>query len=200
MEKQLLNINGETISIPACYQRVDSMPGDPANSVPFEVQTENAICVAFISAVDYSKSLPRTQNELVNGIRHFLADNQGLIEVVAEKEYVFSIVKNLKQPGGVQYILTYQKFCKEFIVNIQAFFEEIGITGTRECMVHEICRREGVLKSDDPFAGWTKDPYDDSVTTGALMNLSEQERFDAKFPGHPLTMCREFVHCLTGKE
>lgn len=104
MKKQTISINGVAISIPEYYQKVDSMPGDPENSVPYEVRSENAACIAFVSAEDYSKALPREQEELVNGIRHYLADNQGLIEVVAKNDYVFSIVKNLKKPHGVQYI------------------------------------------------------------------------------------------------
>lgn len=49
----------------------------------------------------------------------------------------------------------------------------------------------------NPLAGWTKDPYDENVKTGALMNVSEQEQFDEKFPGFPLSMCREFIKCVT---
>ena len=197
MDKQVIKVNGESVAFPTYYQKVDSMPGDPENSVPYEVQTPNAGCIAFISAEDYSKALPREQDELIGGIRHFLSDNQGLIEVVAENDYVYSIVKNLKEPHGVQYILTYQKFYKDFLINIQGFFEEAGTTGIRETMVYALLKGEDVLGSDDdPFAGWMKDPYDDSITTGARMNLSEQEEFDEKFPGFPLSMCRELVKCL----
>lgn len=197
MEKQTIKINGGSVTFPSYYHKVDSMPGDPENSVPYEVQTPNAGCIVFISAEDYSRSLPREQDELIDGIRQFLSDNQGLIKVVAEKDYVYSIVKNLKEPHGVQYILTYQKFYNDFLINIQGFFEEAGMTGIRESMVYAILKGEDALGNDeDPFAGWVKDPYDDSVITGARMNLSEQEEFDEKFPGFPLSMCRELVKCL----
>ena len=198
MEKQEIYVNGETLCIPGYYQKVDSMPGDPENSVPYEVQTPNAGCIAFISAVDVSKALPRKQEELIGGIRHFLADNQGIIEVVTEKDYVYSIVKNLRKPSGVQYILTYQKFCGNLIVEIQAFFEENGTTGIRESMVYAVLHNEKLIGDEKkPLAGWTKDPYDENVKTGALMNISEQEQFDEKFPGFPLSMCRDFIKCVT---
>ncbi|MBP3804013.1 MAG: hypothetical protein J6I76_08965 [Oribacterium sp.] len=138
---QEIQINGKTISIPDYYQRVDSMPDDPEGSLPYMVQTENATCFALMFPVDGSQSLPRTQEELIAGIRQFLGENQGLIEVVAEPDYVYSIVKTLKQPSGVQYVLTYQKFYPEFILNIQAFFEETGMTGIRDNVVYEMCRR-----------------------------------------------------------
>lgn len=118
MDIQELHVNGKSVSIPKYYQRVDSMPDDPEGSLPYMVQTENAACFALIFPVDESQSLPRTQDELIAGIRQFLGENQGLIEAIAETDYVFSIVKTLKQPSGVQYVLTYQKFYPEFILNI----------------------------------------------------------------------------------
>lgn len=198
MEKQNITVNGESVLIPDYYQKVDSMPGDPENSVPYEVQTPNAGCIAFVSAVGFERSLPRDIDELTGGIRHFLADNQGLIKVVSENDYVYSIVKNLKDPHGVQYILTYQKFYKDFILNIQAFFEEAGTTGIRESMVWAMLRNENKVDADDPMAGWAEDPYDATITNGALMNLSEKEEYDELFPGFPLSMCREFINCIIG--
>ena len=49
---------------------------------------------------------------------------------------------------------------------------------------------------DDIFAGWSRDPYDDTITTGALMNQSEEEEYDEMFSGFPLSMCREFIDCV----
>ena len=194
---QEIKINDKAVFIPDYYQRVDSMPDDPEGSLPYMVQTENATCFALIFPVDESQSLPREHKELIAGIRQFLNENQGLIEVVAEPDYVYSIVKTLKQPSGVQYVLTYQKFYPEFILNIQAFFEESGMTGIRDNVVYEMCRRQNIVGTDDdPFSGWTQDPYDANLKIGALMNISEQERFDEKFPGFPLSMCREFVRTL----
>lgn len=197
MKYQNVTINGRTISIPEYYQKADSMPDDPVDSIPYMAQTGNAMCFALIFPVDESKSLPRTKESLIAGIRQFLGENQGLIQVKAAEDYVYSIVKTLKEPSGVQYILTYQKFFPEFILNIQAFFEETGTTGIRDSVGYEMCRRQNLVGTDDdPFTGWARDPYDDSIKEGALMNLSEQEQFDAQFPGFPLSMCREFVRSL----
>ncbi len=197
MNTQNIMINEKTISIPDYYQKVESMPDDPKNSIPFMAQTDNAMCFALIFPVDESKSLPRTKDSLISGIRLFLGKNQGLIQAETYKDHVFSIVKSMKEPSGVQYILTYQKFFPEFILNIQAYFDEIGTTGIRDSLVYDLCCRENLVGKDgDPFAGWEKDPYDDTIKDGALMNLSEMEQFDAQFPGFPLTMCREFVRAI----
>lgn len=197
MSNQNIVINGETISIPDYYQKVESMPDDPENSIPFMVQTNNSMCFALIFPVDESKSLPRTKDLLISGIRSFLGKNQGLIQAEAYDDHVYSIVKSMKEPSGIQYILTYQKFFPEFILNIQAYFDEIGTTGMRDSLVYELYHRENLVgKDEDPFAGWVKDPYDATVKEGALMNLSEMEQFDVQFPEHPLTMCREFIRAI----
>lgn len=197
MNTQMITIKDKTIIIPGYYQKVDSMPGDPDNSVPYMVQTGNTMCFALFSPVDESASLPRTRESLIAGIRPYLNEKQGLIQVEANDSCVFSIVKTLKEPSGVQYILTYQKFFSDFILNIQAYFEEIGTTGIRDTIGYELCRRQHLVgNGDDPFEGWAKDPYDETIKTGALMNLSEMEQFDEQFPGFPLTMCREFIHTI----
>ena len=89
------------------------------------------------------------------------------------------------------------RFYPEFILNIQAYFEEIGTTGIRDTIGYELCRRQNLVGGgDDPLKGWAKDPYDETINFGALMNLSETEQFDKQFPGFPLTMCREFLRAI----
>lgn len=196
-----IKVNGVEIIIPAYYQQVDSAPEDPENSIPFAAQTEHASCFVLITPVDYSKSLPRTQADLIDGIRKFLKDNQGFIKVETGNDYVYSIIKNLKDPSGVQYTLTYQKFCKDFIINIQGFFEESGMTGLRDSTIFSIMKNESVFGSEeDPFEGWAQDPYDENNKIGARMNLSEKEEFDEKFPEFPLSLCREFINTVVGKK
>ena len=83
MNTQMITVKGRTITIPDYYQRVNSMPGDPENSIPFMVQTGNALCFALIFPLDESKSLPRTKDSLIAGIRPCLNEKQGLIQVEA---------------------------------------------------------------------------------------------------------------------
>lgn len=196
-----VKVNGVEIIIPDYYQQVDSVPEDPENSIPFATHTDHARCFVLITSVDYSKSLPRTQEDLIDGIREYLNDKQGFIKVETGNDYVYSIIKNLKEPSGVQYTLTYQKFCKDFIINIQGFFEEAGMTGFRDSTVFSILKNENIFGNDeDPFMGWAQDPYDESITSGARMNLSEKEEFDEKFPEFPLPLCREFINTVVDKK
>lgn len=201
MNTQTITIRGRSFTIPEYYQNVDPMPDDPEESVPCMTGTDNAVCFMIAYPAEMSKSLPRTKDDLIAGIRKYLGDNQGLIQVEAEEDHVFSIVKSLMEPGGVQYIFTYQKFYPDFILEINAFFEEAGIKGQRDSMVYGLCSKQGIVGSgEDPFKGWACDPYDESIRQGKLMNLSEHEKYDAMFPGHPLSMCRELIRVLTGND
>ena len=52
--------------------------------------------------------------------------------------------------------------------------------------------REGIISAQDR-SKWSADPYSPDFRAGALMNLSEQEKFDEAFPSHPLSELRSFV-------
>jgi len=193
MKTQKVKIKKMSISIPEYYSRVDSMPEDPPDSHAFMVQSKNAVCFVLVYQDSIEKAMPRNQKEVIKGIRKCMAENQGLIQVEAGDDFVYTIVKTLKDPG-VQYILTLQRFFDDRILHIQAFFDETGMTGIRDTMVFTYCSQQGIIgKGENMSAGWVCDPYDPSVKTGALMNLSEKEEYDQKFPGFPLSMCRELV-------
>ena len=69
------------------------MSDDPKDSVAYMVQSEYAACVVLLYPADESASLPRAKGALIKGVRQFLAENQGLIQVEAEKDYLYTIVK-----------------------------------------------------------------------------------------------------------
>lgn len=197
MNTQNLTIEGTAVALPAYYQRVDSMPDDPENSVPYMAQTEHALCFVLVYPVSREQALPRDKDMLISGIREYLSDKQGIIQVETGEDYVYSIVKTLHQPSGVQYTLTYQKFSPQGILAMHGFFEENGATGMRDSVVFEQCRGDGAVGNEsDPFFGWAKDPYDPEYTKGVLMNISEQEQYDERFPDFPLSLCRELVVSL----
>ena len=190
-------IGDAEVAIPSYYQQVDSMPNDPEGSVPLMIQTDNAACFVVLYPIDESREMPRDKETIVAGIRPFLGDDQGLIEVGAGDDFAFTIVKTLKDPGGVQYTLTFHKFADGNTVCAQGYFDEMGVTGMRDNMVYAMLSDEGVVGTEeDPADGWKLDPYDPDYKQGALMNLSEQDIYDEMFPDSPLSMCRELVGFL----
>ncbi|MBR2295083.1 MAG: hypothetical protein IJ869_04915 [Clostridiales bacterium] len=189
-----LTIDDMKINIPDGYREIKPLPEDPEGSVPLVMQTDNALCFVLVHPTDMSGALPGDKKELIEGIRQFMSPDQGIVAAECGKDHVYSIVKTRKSPDGVQYILTFQKFIGDRIVNVRGCFEEQGITGMRDNLIFGMCRSQGLIGSEeDPMKGWASDPYDKDITAGFLMNLSEQEMFDDKFPGFPLTMCREFI-------
>lgn len=185
------------VAIPNYYTQVDSMPEDPEGSTPFMMHTDNSVCFVLLSPLNETQEMPHDKETIISGIREYMEENQGLIEVDATDDYAYTIVKTLKEPSGVQYILTFHKFLADGNVCIQGYFDEQGMTGIRDSMVYSVLKNENVVGCDeDPTEGWSKDPYDPNYKKGVLMNLSEQEVYDEQFPGFPLSMCREMVRTL----
>lgn len=69
---------------------------------------------------------------------------------------------------------------------------EQGATGVREAIIgNELMASGQVTITDDGFEGWAKDPYQADFKGGLLMNLSEAEKYDERFPDHPLSLVRK---------
>ncbi|HHT21176.1 MAG TPA: hypothetical protein GXZ74_07050 [Tissierellia bacterium] len=188
------------INIPDYYTKVDSMPEDPENSIPYCTRSSQAEVFAMVYPIELEQAMPFDDvQKLIDGIHAQLGDNQGLIEVGRNstkdgQAYIYSIVKTLLEPHGVQYTLSYQMIKDGGIIQLQGFFSEAGTTGQRDALVYAALSSEG--KIGDDLSGWTEDPYDPNYKHGALMNLSEAEHVDEMFPEHPLTMARELKNFI----
>lgn len=99
-------------------------------------------------------------------------------------------------PSGMVYLssFTIPFRDKSYVVKTQC--PEYGITGARDSAVFALHADFDDEENEnfDPFKGWMKDPYDETITEGLLMNLSEAEEYDAKFPDHPLTRARKYLN------
>ena len=198
----------ETFYIPAEYQKVKSMPEDPEDSVSYGLETDGTLALLTVYPEDREKKIPYDNpGAVIDGIHRSLDDDQGLIEVnsgitAGGKQFIYSIVKNLKEkdgaPAGVQYFLMMNIEGENQTITVRAFFDENGTTGLRDSAVFELMRRDNIVVLTDKGAdGWNADPYDPAYNRGALMNLSENEAYDDSFPSHPLTEARKTVRALT---
>ena len=102
--------------------------------------------------------------------------------------------------GGV--VIPRQNF--SFVIRIQCV--EHGMTGGREAVVMILedsnLQTEPIVEeyTEDPIfgrvlrvgekRGWRKDAYDPQFDKIALFNLADQQKYDAKFPEHPLSRVR----------
>lgn len=138
---------------------------------------------------------------IIDGIHQQMADNQGLIEVEAGKtkrgyDYIYSIVKTVRDDfKGALYFLRMNVGYESEVIEIQATFEEIGMTGERDSFGYAMASNVGLVshREDDGMVGWNEDPYDPEYTKGIPMNLSERSGLDGLFPYHPLSQAREFL-------
>jgi hypothetical protein len=102
------------------------------------------------------------------------------------------------QPSGILYLgsFTIPFRDKSYVVKWQC--PERGMTGMRDAAVFALhADFDDDDPNADPFKGWCRDPYDEGHTEGALMNLSEDEKYDAKFPHHPLSRLRSYMRHVT---
>ena len=186
--------------MPGRYQKLNSMPDDPPYSCAYGYETNEAECFVMVYPISLVQAMPFDQPEsVIDGIHAALGDDQGLISVDSGKtsaglNFIYSIVKTLKEPSGVQYCLTMHLCYGQYAVQVQGFFDELGVTGMRDAIVFSQAQSEGKVKTvENGIKGWIADPYDPDYNHGCLMNLSEKQEYDRRFPQHPLSEARQFI-------
>lgn len=185
------------IKIPDYLKELEPLPEDPPFVKIFGYWGDefNAIVKKF-EIRNQLDVMPYDEQELIDGIHQSLGDDQGLIKVERNKtssgkEFIYSIVKTHMQEYGVQYFLRLQMLVGNKFYEIDAFYGEEGVTGSRDAAVFaQWMQNKKDLSSTD---GWTCDPYDSTFQRGLLMNLSEEQYYDRYFPNHPLSKCRELL-------
>ena len=177
------------------------MPDDPEGSEPYMAQTDTAGIFVMLFPIPAQNSMPYDNAQaVIDGIHSALGEDQGLIEVDTGetgkgRRYIYSIVKTLKQPSGVQYTLTMHVEYANHTECVQGFFDEINTTGLRDSAVLSSFLGE----SGGDMTGWFCDPYDPEYKKGVPMNASEQKELDTHFPDHPLSKARELIRYICEK-
>jgi hypothetical protein len=131
--------------------------------------------------------------------REFNQSVIGIIKVELDKLQGFDIIetifKSRQEPHGTTYIgsITVPFKDRSYVVKVQC--PEIGITGIRESVIFDkICQEQGEKVDKDKIneivKNFFRDPYDENIRNGFLMNLSELQEYDEMFPDHPLTIVR----------
>lgn len=169
------------------------------------VSTSNNIVLVYKTTPDKAMN-PDDVQGLITGIHENLSESQGIIEVSNGEtkrgyKYIYSIVKTLCEPSGVKYYLRLNLFHEQEVVEVQAEFTEINMTGMRESTCVDLARRAGLVDVfNDGFEGWSCDPYDPNYTKGKLKNLAEKEGLDGLFPENPLSQAHEFLYAVLRDE
>lgn len=187
------------LNLPDVYLKMNTMPEDPEYSAAYGFESENAQNFFMVFPVPGDRSMPYSKPQaVIDGIHHALADDQGIIEVDSGetkqgRQFIYSIIKTVQLPQGVQYCLTMDIDFQRYALHLQGFFDENGVTGIRDATIYTVMRQQNKSSEEVIIRGWNRDPYDPGYKKGSLMNISEEKRFDAAFPHHPLSEARALV-------
>ena len=198
---QTIDYYGQLITLPADFRQLQRKSEDPADSVVYGKQTEGTSCFLVFYPADFAEAMPFEDNvTIAEEIHRKLGEKQGLIEIISRRdndghECVYTVVKTLKKPSGVQYNLTMQIRYPDRLLQIRGFFDEGRMTGIRDSMVLELAMRNGQIQPGS-LNGWSKDPFDENYKNGIPRNLSEREEYDQMFPDHPLSVLRRTVRTM----
>jgi hypothetical protein len=124
--------------------------------------------------------------------------NGGIIAVDLSQQDHLNIIQTLfkiPQPGsGITYLasLTLPFQTCSYVFKVQAI--EAGPTGMREAILtNKLLSGDTSMPIEQVLSAWSGDPYDADFKEGTLMNKSEDEKHDASFPHHPLTLARKII-------
>jgi hypothetical protein len=149
--------------------------------------------------------LPETHDEgaLRQWCRAFAASHDaGLIEVGADSGSVGTTVsliyKRLQRPA---YVFTGMLVVpgRDGPLVWTIVCGEHGTTGVREAVVTAELFGAGRLTLEGYQNSWAQDPYDaayQGVDRSVLRFVSDDERYDARFPNHPLSKVRRLIAAL----
>jgi hypothetical protein len=105
------------------------------------------------------------------------------------------ILKVPQQPHGMTYVGSWTFPWRDFSYVLKLQCQEDGTTGLRDAIVGDELMAAGVVRLDDQgrLQGWRADLYDPDCRGDIVRNLSEDERYDARFPDHPLSRLRRYL-------
>jgi hypothetical protein len=126
----------------------------------------------------------------------------GLIEVALGAPRPRSIASLIyKRPQGLGYVYTGMLFMagkdRSLVWTVVAV--ERGMTGVREAIITAEMLEAGELTIDDYERSWAQDPYDPTyrgVDRSVLRFMSDDKRYDVRFPQHPLSKVRRVLATL----
>lgn len=131
------------------------------------------------------------------------SSGSGLVEcdtlLIHGRRTVRTIIKVPQQPTGMTYLgsLTFPFREFSFVIKVQCI--ERGITGWRESTILAELLESGEIIIDDntqggPIPGWESDADDSAFVSGFTGNRSEEEKYDRRFPTHPLSKVRVLLN------
>jgi hypothetical protein len=148
----------------------------------------------------------------IDDLRHFYRESHaplgmGLIEAEhvggSERLWIRTIFKKSENPG-MTYVGAITIPFRDCSFTVTCVCFEHGMTGLRDSIVLNEWlsgRRESLATPGETIRSmiereWVQDLYDSTIKTGVLRNVSEDEKYDERFPKHPLSRLRRILNFL----
>ena len=190
------HVGGMRLRLPEGYSAPAMQEQEPAETLTLMKETVEMSAVVTVRTAGPDEVLPEGEWTLIDRLHEGLGDRQGIIEVrsgstAQGRRYIYSLVKNGKDPEGVWYELN-GDFCFEGgVLRVSGRFDEEAAGVERENIVFNLSARMNEI--DIMTYSWYQDPYEEGLVKGLRMNMSEEEQFDEYFPAHPLSQARALM-------
>lgn len=136
--------------------------------------------------------------------KHVTAAGAGVISIdtsaIDECIFIKMIIKIPQQPSGVIYLGSLTLPFRDFSFVIKMQCSERGFTGFRDALIMDELLKTGEVTRDNSgkIVGWLQDPYDPTTSANCVMNKSESDKYDVRFPEHPLSILRRTLRQIEG--
>ena len=197
--KQKISIADASFSLDANWQMFEKA----SDEIKFENQFNDVFSVNFFAKKPDIGASPGDENQIRRFYRNLLIQNQMALlqcDVTPVLGVPCVILQaKLKVPNrGFLYVTTctVPKQDFSFVFKYQAI--EAGITGLRETAVMAMLPTPEIDTTNNSIVGWCVDPYDSSLEYSPMRNKADDEKYDVKFPNHPLSRSRQFMSGLLG--
>ena len=115
--------------------------------------------------------------------------------------FLYQIMKTPQEEGGTAYVgtITFPFRDYSYVIRVQCL--EKSEIGFREAEILAEKVRDGTVSVNEQsqsLKGWSADPYNKTVVTRQMANISENSEYDVRFPDHPLSrLRRQLRHILS---
>ena len=188
------------IKLPRIYKKLASSIEDPIDSECFGARTNDYAVIVMTFPADKQFAMPYDDLQtVIDSIRGNLSKEQAIVEVKGgvtddNKKYAYSLVKNVTDATGVNYIAMIHIDEENTTSFIQIQAGSPSNSNVREKEIFEKLKKDGVIK--DRKEGWAADPYDSNYKNDTLKNLSDNEEYDELYPDSPLSKIRELINFI----
>lgn len=163
-----------------------------ALTLEFEPDTPPVPPDEFVKAIEIVRQ-DRRQKANADGmclLEHSVITSRSGLKLVRVLE------KKPMQPHGMAYLGSFTLLDLAFF-RIQLWCFEVGPTGLRDAMILNEFMGGGTFNPEsEDWGGWWIDPHGFGKQTPVMQNVAEDEKYDSKFPDHPLSQVRSYMQRL----